>query len=82
MKGFNQLKVNIDELMKKYAQAREENHKFREENRRLKKDLEYFENQAGEIPDIMQKNRKLLNERQKIAEKINGVIKRIEDIEK
>ncbi len=80
MRGFNDLKLKVEELVKKFSELNEESEKYKEENERLKKNLDYFENQAGEVPGIAQKNRKLLNERQKIAEKINGVIKKLEEV--
>ncbi|MGM0567942.1 MAG: hypothetical protein ACQESB_01845 [Elusimicrobiota bacterium] len=82
MRGLNEFKIKVNELIKQHLVLKKENAKYKEENFRLKKDIEYFENRAGEVPDIAQKNRKLLEERKKIAKKVDGIIAKLNEIEK
>jgi len=78
MKGLNRLKLNIETLVKRYAELKERNIILEEELSKLRENMDFLENRNQEIPDIVTKNKKLAAEREKMREKIESMIRRME----
>jgi len=78
MNGLEELKTNIKELIRKHKGLKEENNILREKVERINKDKKFLESKNKEYPDVMQKNRKLVEERKKIAKKVDDILRRID----
>ncbi|GEM_PF-3234742 len=78
MNGLEELKVNIKELIRKHKGLKEENNILLEKVERINKDKKFLERKNKEYPEVIQKNRKLVEERKKIAKKVDDILRRID----
>jgi chromosome segregation ATPase len=80
MKNLSKLSDNIKNLISANSDLNKKNAKLEEKIARLEKDLKFLEGKNQEIPDVILKNKRLLDERKKLSAKIDSVLKNLEDI--
>lgn len=80
MNSLDKLSQNIQKLVSKNNELTKNKFQLEEKMKRIEKDLKFFENRNQELPEVVLKNKKLLNEREKFAVRVNGILKRLEDI--
>ncbi len=80
MEKFDKLRDNIEQLILNYKELKQENTQIKEKIERIEKNLNYFEGRDKEFPEVVLRNKKLINEREKIAVKIDGILKKLEEV--
>ncbi|MFC2060882.1 hypothetical protein ACFLUV_00035 [Elusimicrobiota bacterium] len=80
MKGFSEFKINTEKLIKSYSELKKKNAELEEKLGQVEKNLSYLENKNQNLPDIMLKNKKLLKDREKIENKVDSLLKRLEEV--
>jgi len=78
MRELEELRENIDELLKRYLDYKKKNEELEERIQRLELDFRFLEEKNQQLPEIVSKNRELLTERERIAGKIEVILRRIE----
>ncbi|NLB34953.1 MAG: hypothetical protein GX817_03925 [Elusimicrobia bacterium] len=78
MRELQELRDNTEELIKRYLDCKKQNEELLSKIQRLEMDLRFLEEKNQQLPEIVLKNRELLNEREKIAGKVEVILKRIE----
>lgn len=80
MKGFNQFKIKVEELLRRYNELQAEHEELREKYDRVKKDYDYLISQNRDMPEVIKKNKKLNEQRIEVKTKIDSILNRIEEI--
>ncbi len=80
MEGLNRLKINTEELISRYLTLKKKNIQLENNIEQMEKDVSFLENNHHQIPEIVLKNRKLLEGRDKATEKVDNIIKRLDKI--
>ena len=81
MRNIEQLKLNIGELIKKYSKLQEENIGLKEKVSQTEKDLNFHLDRNQELPELALRNKKLLSDREKIAVRIDNILKKLEEVQ-
>ena len=77
---MEKLRQNVVKLIKQSQHLKKENIQLKEKIKRVEEDLNFHVDRNQELPEVVQKNKKLIGERKKIAEKIDSILKRMEEI--
>jgi len=80
MEKMEKLRQNVVKLIKQSQHLKKENIQLKEKIKRVEEDLNFHVDRNQELPEVVQKNKKLIGERKKIAEKIDSILKRMEEI--
>jgi seryl-tRNA synthetase len=80
MKGYNQLKLKVRNLLQKHNELREQHEELKEKYSRVKKDYEYLSSQNRDIPEVIKKNKILNEQRKEVQAKIDKILSRMAEI--
>ena len=80
MEKLERLRQNVAKLIKQNQGLKKDNVQLMEKIKRIEEDLNFHVGRNQELPEVVQKNKKLLGERKKIADKIDSILKRMEEI--
>ncbi len=80
MQKLDKLGKNIGKLIEKINSLQKERNGLEEKIKRIEKDLSFHIDRNQEIPEVALKNKKLINERKKVAEQIDNIIKGLDEI--
>lgn len=80
MKASDKLKENVQELIERYIELKKENTQLEEKIQRIEKDLSFHVDRNQELPEVILRNKKLLSDREKITDRIDGILKNLEAV--
>lgn len=80
MKHFDELRTNVTKLITKFNDLNVENKLLQDKIDYIEKDLSFLEDKHHDYPDVLLKNKKLLSEREKLAQKVDLALKKLENI--
>ncbi|MFH1415041.1 MAG: hypothetical protein ABIH89_03010 [Elusimicrobiota bacterium] len=80
MDKLNKLGLNIEKLVSKYSDLKTENQQLKEKIGQIEKDLTFHAGRTQELPEVVVRNKKLLNERSKLTVKIDSILKIFDEV--